>query len=480
MKRKIFLFLLVFVIMITKYTSFASSSNSEDELTLNNTDTYIIRPTPDKQIKPEDIPNINNEISISRHNIEPEINEANTIVAYKSNEITFQSYFNNYNKTNNTILSRATLQGWLDTVNHERIAGWVWDSDRPNTPINVHIYINNMTTSQSFGPYEFAADQFRQDLLNQGYGNGYHGFNLTVDWNSFPSGGYVVRVYGIGGNNPELNNSPKGYSVMTPEGVLETVDSSKIKGWTWRGSEPNEPINIRIYLTNVPQNIAFGPYDVPADWFRQDLLNQGYGNGYHGFDVGVDWPSFPVGPYSVLTYGVGVNYQLQPAYYILNNSPKTWNFTTSVNNYWCIDSGKHLDWDGTTKYLNEWNDAVATWNNYKPGVIRKDIFGTIEDIKIEDVPSIAEGYPAATFYPALPSTGKRTATIQFSDYHMQNYSYESRKVTCMHEIGHTLGLAHNSNFYESIMYPTYAMNSSGGNLHNEDKLNYDYMYNNKY
>lgn len=37
-----------------------------------------------------------------------------------------------------------------------------------------------------------------------------------------------------------------------------------------------------------------------------------------------------------------------------------------------VDNGKHLDWDGGTKYLDDWYDSVQVWEDYKPGVIRKD------------------------------------------------------------------------------------------------------------
>ena len=124
----------------------------------------------------------------------------------------------------------ATPEGWLDGVSSTGISGWAWRSDIPNTPIDVHIYITNLSTNQQWG-YPITANLFRQDLLNAGYGNGYHGYGFSVNWANYPTGNYSIVVYAIGanGNNPALYGCPKNYNYTTSD----THSNSIIKGCLW-------------------------------------------------------------------------------------------------------------------------------------------------------------------------------------------------------------------------------------------------------
>ena len=61
------------------------------------------------------------------------------------------------------------------------------------------------------------------------------------------------------------------------EGYLDTANCRSINGWAWNQNDPNGSVNVDILrdgalFTTVPANI-----------FRQDLLNAGKGNGYHAF-----------------------------------------------------------------------------------------------------------------------------------------------------------------------------------------------------
>ena len=108
-----------------------------------------------------------------------------------------------------------------------------------------------------------------------------------------------------------------------------------------------------------------------------------------------------------------------------------------------VDSGKHLDWAGGTKYQSAFNKAVNTWNEYKPGVIRKDTAATLMDVKILDV--IDE---------RSPDVGKSygDGRITFNTFYMDNFSVKSRRNTCTHELGHALGLADRKKREKCIMY----------------------------
>lgn len=151
---------------------------------------------------------------------------------------------------------------------------------------------------------------------------------------------------------------------------------------------------------------------------------------------------------------------------------------------WSVDSGKHLDWSGSTAYSSNWNTGVNTWNNYKSGVIRKDGLLTVSDVTISDVSSLYGNTIALTVQSYTGSGGKSSsATIKFSIPQMNSLSSIKKTIVCTHELGHTLGLDENNNSTGGtnvVMYNIINSNTSNNVLHNEDKMNYDYMYNNKY
>lgn len=113
----------------------------------------------------------------------------------------------------------ATPLGYIGDVNDNVITGWAWRSDIPNTPIDVHIYITNISTGAQT-VFVVKADIYRSDVQAVGCGNGYHGFSLSMDWTVFPYGTYSVSAYAIGhnGNNPVLNFCPKTYVVANTIG----------------------------------------------------------------------------------------------------------------------------------------------------------------------------------------------------------------------------------------------------------------------
>ena len=153
-----------------------------------------------------------------------------------------------------------------------------------------------------------------------------------------------------------------------------------------------------------------------------------------------------------------------------------------VLNVWSVDSGKHMDWSGTTSYQSNFNTAVNTWNNYKNGVIRKDTLFTENDVTISDGSDISGNTVAITAQRHFGSGGKSIeTTIKFSTAKMNNLSNTKKTIVCTHELGHTLGLNENNDYgTDVIMYDNIDANTSNNILHREDKMNYDYMYNNKY
>lgn len=66
------------------------------------------------------------------------------------------------------------FEGFIDEVSCNFIQGWVWNRNAANIPLRVDILVNGTVFSQVM------ADQFRQDLLNAGKGDGRHAFKIDL------------------------------------------------------------------------------------------------------------------------------------------------------------------------------------------------------------------------------------------------------------------------------------------------------------
>jgi len=165
-------------------------------------------------------------------------------------------------------------------ANHEladcaRISGWAWDATQPNTPINVEIHDGNTFIAT------VAANQFRQDLLDAGIGNGSHAFTFPTPARLKDGQPHSVSVR-FASTNLDLPGSPK--SITCGGGPVfqanhEVADCGRISGWAWDANQPNTPISVDVFDGNTL--IA----TVAANIFRMDLLNAGLGNGSHGFSL---------------------------------------------------------------------------------------------------------------------------------------------------------------------------------------------------
>jgi hypothetical protein len=68
----------------------------------------------------------------------------------------------------------GSFEGYLDKVECGTIRGWVWDRNKPNTPVTVEFY----TSSTVLG--SVVASIYRADLKTAGKGNGAHGYSFDV------------------------------------------------------------------------------------------------------------------------------------------------------------------------------------------------------------------------------------------------------------------------------------------------------------
>jgi membrane protein involved in D-alanine export len=86
----------------------------------------------------------------------------------------------------------------VEQADCNRISGWVWDKYQPNAQVNVDLWDGKQLLMT------FPANQFRQDLVEAGYGDGRHGFRISTPLRLKDGYSHVIhlRVSGAKRNLP--------------------------------------------------------------------------------------------------------------------------------------------------------------------------------------------------------------------------------------------------------------------------------------
>ena len=92
-------------------------------------------------------------------------------------------------------------------------------------------------------------------------------------------GKFQLYYWADAGASLPPNFGGEAHSCDTFGGNFEAAGCTQIRGWAWDTAYPNAPISVDLY--DGAQFLA----NVPANLFRQDLLNAGKGNGIHAFSL---------------------------------------------------------------------------------------------------------------------------------------------------------------------------------------------------
>ena len=98
-------------------------------------------------------------------------------------------------------------EGFHDTVDCNSVAGWVWDKNSPGTRLNVTVYNSVTGVVIATG----TANQFRQDLVNAGKGDGFYGFSIATPA-SVKDGVTRSIAVKVTGTSFNLGNTPKSFN----------------------------------------------------------------------------------------------------------------------------------------------------------------------------------------------------------------------------------------------------------------------------
>ncbi len=109
-----------------------------------------------------------------------------------------------------TAAAAAALEGHLDLVRHDRIAGWARDPERPQTPVALVVLANGAEIGR------VAANRYRPDLAAAGIGDGCHAFELVVPGGLAADWRHTIELCRVDDSTP-LPGSP---AVLEPPALL--------------------------------------------------------------------------------------------------------------------------------------------------------------------------------------------------------------------------------------------------------------------
>ncbi|RRA99982.1 putative Ig domain-containing protein [Larkinella rosea] len=165
-----------------------------------------------------------------------------TVVLYQAddqfgntNNVSFPITVNPASTTNVT----GSFDGYLDKVECGTIRGWVWDRNKPNTPLTVEFY--HATTKEVFG--STYANIYRSDLQDAGKGNGAHAYRFEVPV-SLKDGTTRPIMARVQGSTFELKGGPKNLSCNVP--VRLSAESSEGLQVTVLGNPAVEHVQVEI------------------------------------------------------------------------------------------------------------------------------------------------------------------------------------------------------------------------------------------
>lgn len=153
--------------------------------------------------------------------------------------------------------------GYLDVADCSAIIGWAWDRTAPNAAILVDIYDGNTLIAGGV-----LANQFRQDLLNAGKGNGSHGFSIATPASLKDGKPHSISVKFTSGSNAgnHLSSAPRPIVCGAPMFPNPTyvITEASAGGQTWEQSIqfsvaiPGKVTHIRFYKASNETGIHFG------------------------------------------------------------------------------------------------------------------------------------------------------------------------------------------------------------------------------
>lgn len=136
-----------------------------------------------------------------------------------------------------TPIVTGSFEGYLDKVECGTIRGWVWDRNKPNTPLTVEFYTDGTVWGS------VVANIYRVDLKNAGKGNGVHAYSFEVPAGLKDGNTRLIRAR-VSGSTYDLKDSGKPLTCPSP--VRLSAESSEGLQVTVLGNPVSDQIELEV------------------------------------------------------------------------------------------------------------------------------------------------------------------------------------------------------------------------------------------
>lgn len=90
--------------------------------------------------------------------------------------------------------ANTTINGHLDSIEGNAIAGWLWDSSNPEVSQTITITVTDNATGNIVAEETKEANEYRSDLESADIGTGNYGFHVGIEWDTLPESSYTVSL----------------------------------------------------------------------------------------------------------------------------------------------------------------------------------------------------------------------------------------------------------------------------------------------
>ena len=90
--------------------------------------------------------------------------------------------------------ANTTLNGHLDSIEGNAVAGWLWDSANPEVSQTITVTVTDHATGEIVASETKEANEHRADLEAAEIGTGNYGFHVGIEWDTLPESHYTVSL----------------------------------------------------------------------------------------------------------------------------------------------------------------------------------------------------------------------------------------------------------------------------------------------
>jgi SAM-dependent methyltransferase len=158
---------------------------------------------------------------------------------------------------------RSSLAGVVDGLNTDLLAGWAWDSTRPEEPIDLEVWVDGARHTT------ITAARMGADLLAAGIGNGQHRWEIDLPQLIVDDAVHEIALY-FAGTDRQLQNSPRRYL----RGLLDLVP--QMEPQSVAGAMYLHGAGIEIGALTRPTRVAAGARTTFVDRMSTEALRREY------------------------------------------------------------------------------------------------------------------------------------------------------------------------------------------------------------